>query len=65
MLATPQNRMVWAVILTILGVLAAALLFALTKDVIWSLVPLLLAISAVRCVLHRGDKPTKHDTTTR
>ena len=65
MLATPQNRMVWAVILTILGVLAAALLFALTKDVIWSLVPLLLAISAVRGVLHRGDKPTKHDTTTR
>jgi ABC-2 type transport system permease protein len=48
---TPPNRpMAWTIVLTATGVLAAAVIFTLTHDVIWSVVALLLTVAAVRRV---------------
>jgi ABC-2 type transport system permease protein len=48
---TPQNKpMAWTIVLTAIGFLAAAVIFALTRDAIWSVVALLLAVAAVRRV---------------
>jgi ABC-2 type transport system permease protein len=53
-LTSPHKPLIWAVVLTTAGVLAATLIFTLTRDVIWSAIPLLLTIAAVRRVLpHR------------
>ena len=49
---TPALRMttIWAVALGAAGVVASALVYMLTADVIWSVVPLLLTVAAVRRV---------------
>jgi ABC-2 type transport system permease protein len=46
---------VWAVVIGAAGLGTSAAVFVLTHDVVWSLVPLLLAIAALRATLHRGD----------
>jgi hypothetical protein len=43
--------MVWTILLTTAGVVAAAIIFTLTHDAIWSIVALLLTVAAVRRVL--------------
>ena len=50
MLTTSNKPVVWSIVLTAIGVLAAAVLFTLTHDVIWSVVALLLTVAAVRRV---------------
>jgi ABC-2 type transport system permease protein len=53
MLTSPNRPMIWAIVLVSTGVLAAATIFTLTHDVLWSAVPLLLTVAAVRRVLQR------------
>jgi hypothetical protein len=54
MFATPHQATVWSAVLTTLGVLIAAVVFALTNDVIWSVTALLVTYVAVRRVIqHR------------
>ena len=43
-----RRRFRWPIIATVLGVILAAAVFLVTGDVIWTLVPLLLTIAAVR-----------------
>ena len=49
---TPALRMttIWAFVLGAAGVVASALVYILTADVIWSVVPLLLSVAAARRV---------------
>jgi hypothetical protein len=48
---TPQSKpMAWTIVLTAIGVLATAVIFALTRDGIWSVVAVLLTVAAVRRV---------------
>jgi ABC-2 type transport system permease protein len=51
MLTPPHRSMVWTILLTTTGVVAAAIIFTLTHDAIWSIVALLLTVAAVRRVL--------------
>jgi ABC-2 type transport system permease protein len=51
MLTSPNRSMVWTILLTTAGVVAAAIIFTLTHDAIWSIVALLLTVAAVRRVL--------------
>ena len=44
----------WAVALGAGGVVAAVVVYSLTTDVVWAVVPLLLTVAAVRRVLQRG-----------
>jgi hypothetical protein len=60
MVKTPRTVVVVAAAAGLLGVLAAALLFAATTDVIWTMVPLLLAFAAVRGLLRRSGRPSRH-----
>jgi ABC-2 type transport system permease protein len=53
MLTSPNRSMVWTILLTTAGVVAAAIIFALTHDAIWSIVALLLTVAAVRRVLQQ------------
>jgi ABC-2 type transport system permease protein len=46
-----QGPVIWTVVLGTAGVVAAAVIFALTHDVLWSVVALLLTVTAVRRVL--------------
>lgn len=50
--AVPAERMatIWTVALGSVGVVASAVVYVLTADVIWSVVPLLLTVAAVRRV---------------
>lgn len=48
-----QMTMIWAVALGGAGVVASAVVYVLTADVIWSLVPLLLSVAAMRRVRER------------
>lgn len=43
-----HHHAVWAVVVTLSGVVLAAFVFLLTTDVVWTLVPVLLAATAVR-----------------
>lgn len=61
MVRTPRTVVVVAAAVGVLGVLAAALLFAATTDVIWTMVPLLLAFAAIRGLLRHGGRPSRHD----
>ena len=45
-----QLATIWAVALGAAGVVASAVVYALTTDVVWSVVPLLLSVAAVRRV---------------
>lgn len=56
MLSTPQASRILAVAAIVLGVLTSVVIFALTRDVVWSLVPLLLTIGAVRGLRHRAGR---------
>jgi ABC-2 type transport system permease protein len=53
MLTSPNRSMVWTILLTTAGVVAAAIIFTLTHDAIWSIVALLLTVAAVRRVLQQ------------
>ena len=43
----------WAMATVLIGVIAAVIVYALTTDVVWTAVPLLLAVAAGRQFLRR------------
>lgn len=55
---TPHHATVGAVVMVLIGVAVAVIVYALTTDVVWTAVPLLLAIAAARQFYRRRAHST-------
>jgi hypothetical protein len=54
MFTSPSKPTIWTIALVTVGVVASAVIFTLTRDVLWSAVALLLTVAAVRRVLRHS-----------
>ena len=54
MQSVTDRRTQWAILVGVAALIAAVLIYALSSDVIWAIVPLLLAVAIVRRVMRRG-----------
>ena len=48
----------WSVLVVLIGAVVAAVVYAVSADVVWTIVPLLMTVAAVRRI-RRGDA-TRH-----
>jgi hypothetical protein len=52
------HRGYWAILITLAGAVLAVVVYTVTADVVWTIIPLLLTVTAVRRVLrHDASKP--------
>jgi hypothetical protein len=55
---TTRDRAAWAVLVSVSGVALAAVIYIVSADVVWAIIPLLLTVAAVRRLLRRdANKP--------
>ena len=54
----PTHNAGWSALVVLIGAVAAAVVYALSADVVWTIVPLLMTVAAVRRI-RRGDA-TRH-----
>ena len=48
----------WAILMTLAGAVLALIVYTVTADVVWTIIPLLLTVAAVRRILRRdASKP--------
>jgi len=48
----------WAILLALAGAVLAVVVYTVTADVVWTIIPLLLTVAAVRRILrHDAGKP--------
>ena len=50
----PTHKARWFALVVLIGAVAAAVVYALSADVVWTIVPLLMTVAAVRRVRRGG-----------
>lgn len=54
----PTHRSHWAILIALAGAGLAVVVYTVTADVVWTIIPLLLTVAAVRRLLrHDASKP--------
>lgn len=54
----PTHNARWSVLVVLIGAVAAAVIYALSADVVWTIVPLLMTVAEVRRIRRGGA--TRH-----
>jgi hypothetical protein len=54
---TPQHRALWTGLVFLAGAVLAVIVYSVTADVVWTLIPLLLTVAGMRRMLsHNASK---------
>ena len=53
----PTHNARWSVLVVLIGAVVAAVVYAVSADVVWTIVPLLMTVAAVRRIRRGGGAP--------